>query len=134
VHRWFDVATASVAEFVDLSGQGWRDFESRFATKIFGLFRAPRTAQDEQRGLTRLLLLTRYASHGVWEESRDPSTEAMGIFQRRQQLTKGSRAASSLLADLGAPPVAPRPATEPPRSRPRPSRRDLDAPPEGTVT
>lgn len=100
VHRWFEVPSASVAEFVTLSGEGWRDFEARFATKIFGLFTAARSAEDERRGLTRLLLITRYASHGVWEESRDPTTEAMATFRRRQQLTRSSKAGSSLLAEL----------------------------------
>jgi len=101
VHRWFEVLSPNVAEFAELSVQGWRDFETRFEAKVFGLFQAPRTAEDERKGVTRLLLLTRYASHGVWEASRDPTTEAMQTFQRRQQLTRGSRGASSLLADLG---------------------------------
>lgn len=100
VHRWFEVPSPSVAEFLTLSGEGWRDFEARFATKIFGLFTAARSADDQRRGLTRLLLITRYASHGVWEESRDPTTEAMAAFRRRQQLTRSSKAGSSLLAEL----------------------------------
>ena len=29
---------------------------------------------------SRLLLITRYGDHGVWEASRDPTTEAMQIF------------------------------------------------------
>jgi len=42
-------------------------------------------------------LITRYADHGVWEASRDPTSEAMQIFARRQQLTRRSWAASTLL-------------------------------------
>jgi hypothetical protein len=99
VHRWFDVTATSVAEFIELSGQGWKDFESRFATRIFGLFQTPRSAEDQRHGVTRLLLITRYDSHAVWEASRDPTTEGMAIFQRRQQLTRGSKAASSLWSD-----------------------------------
>jgi hypothetical protein len=99
VHRWFEVNSGSVAQFIELSGQGWKDFESRFATKIFGLFQTPRSAEDQRHGVTRLLLLTRYDSHAVWEASRDPTTEGMTIFQRRQQLTRGSKAASSLWTD-----------------------------------
>lgn len=98
VHRWFEVETANVDEFVDLSGQGWARFETTFDALIYGLFRATPNERDLADGVTRLLLITRYGDHGVWEASRDPTTEAMQIFARRQQLTRRSWAASSLLA------------------------------------
>jgi len=98
VHRWFVVETAAVPEFVELSVQGWRDFEARFETHIFGLFAIDRTAQDRRDGVSRLLLITRYRDHGVWEASRDPSTEAMAAFAKRQRLTRDSWAASTLLS------------------------------------
>ena len=97
VHRWFEIAASAGDEFVKLSGQGWEHFEARFDTRIFGLFRVEQTGADRAAGVMRLLLLTRYRDHGVWEESRDPSTEAMQIFARRQQLTRRSWAASSRL-------------------------------------
>lgn len=97
VHRWFVVETASAEEFVDLSGQGWRRFESQFDARIFGLFRAEPDRHDLADGVTRLLLITRYGDHGVWEASRDPTTEAMQIFARRQRLTRRSWAASTRL-------------------------------------
>lgn len=97
VHRWFVVDTVAADEFINLSGQGWRDFEARFDVRIFGLFRADQTDDDLAEGLTRLLLITRYADHGVWENSRDPTTEAMQIFARRQRLTRRSWAASTRL-------------------------------------
>jgi hypothetical protein len=100
VHRWFEVAARDVPEFVDLSVQGWRDFEVRFDTRIFGLFTAALTATERREGRSRLLLLTRYASHGVWEQSRDPSTEAMAMFRRRQQLTRTSGGSSTTLVPL----------------------------------
>jgi hypothetical protein len=50
------------------------------------------------------LLVTRYASHGVWEDSRDPSTTAMQTFARRAMLTLSTRAASTLL--VTPPPLA----------------------------
>lgn len=81
--------------------EGWRDFEARFETTIFGLFTAAPSAADREAGVTRMLLITRYASHAVWEASRDPSTDAMAAFRRRQQLTRSSRAASTLLANVG---------------------------------
>jgi len=93
VHRWFEVDPGAVDEFVDLSGQGWERFESLFDARIFGLFRAP----DGAGPIARLLLITRYGDHGVWQASRDPSTEAMRIFARRQQLTRRTWAASTLL-------------------------------------
>jgi hypothetical protein len=100
VHRWFVVETAAVGEFLELSGQGWRDFEARFDTQIFGLFTAEPTADEAAAGVTRLLLLTRYGGHGVWEASRDPSTEAMAAFARRRRLTRDTWAASTLLAEV----------------------------------
>jgi hypothetical protein len=100
VHRWFVVETPAVPEFVDLSVQGWRDFEARFDTHIFGLFATERSTQDQKDGVTRLLLITRYRDHGVWEASRDPSTQAMAAFARRQRLTRDSWAASTLLSPI----------------------------------
>jgi hypothetical protein len=97
VHRWFEVEARAADEFVELSGQGWRRFEAQFDTNIFGLFRAALSAADAEAGVQRLLLLTRYADHGVWEASRDPTSEAMQIFARRAQLTRRSWAASTLL-------------------------------------
>ena len=97
VHRWFMVETPAADEFIDLSGQGWRRFEAQFDARIFGLFRAGQSEPDSAEGLTRLLLITCYADHGVWEASRDPTTEAMQIFARRQRLTRRSWAASTRL-------------------------------------
>jgi hypothetical protein len=97
VHRWFEVDAGAADEFVELSGQGWQRFEAQFDTNIFGLFRAEPTAADTDAHVLRLLLLTRYADHGVWEASRDPTSEAMQIFARRAQLTRRSWAASTLL-------------------------------------
>jgi len=103
VHRWFVIDTTSLDEFVALSTEGWKDFEARFDTKIFGLFAAEPSEAERKAGRTRLLLLTRYADHGVWETSRDPSTAAMAAFMRRQKLTRDTWAASTLLAaDQGA--------------------------------
>lgn len=102
VHRWFEIKAENEAEFVRLSAQGWLDFEKRYATNIFGLF--AETASDVKlpAGVMRLLLLTRYADHGVWEASRDPTTDAMAAFQRRGQITIRSRGCSTLLAALPA--------------------------------
>ena len=101
VHRWFEVEAGAVDEFVDLSGQGWERFEALFDARIFGLFRAEVSDADRAAGVARLLLLTRYGDHGVWEASRDPTTEAMQIFARRQQLTRRSWAASTRLITAG---------------------------------
>lgn len=100
VHRWFVVEAKGVPEFLELSMQGWRDFEVRFDTKIFGLFTAERSANDRRSGVTRLLLITRYGDHGVWEKSRDPSTDAMAAFIKRQTLTRDSWAASTLFVPI----------------------------------
>lgn len=97
VHNWFHVDAESTEEFVQLSGEAWVDFEGRFDTTIFGLFTAERSDDDRAQGVQRLLLITRYAGHGVWEESRDPSSAAMKIFARRHELTRHTRACSTLL-------------------------------------
>jgi hypothetical protein len=97
VHRWFEVEAGATDEFVDLSGQGWERFEALFDARIFGLFRADEVNADRAAGVVRLLLITRYGDHGVWEASRDPTTEAMRIFARRQELTRRSWAASTRL-------------------------------------
>jgi hypothetical protein len=101
VHRWFAVKAAAIPEFVELSVLGWRDFETRFETSIYGLLQAERSAEDLKDGLARLLLITRYRDHGVWETSRDPSTDAMAAFARRQKLTRSTWGASSLLLPTG---------------------------------
>lgn len=98
VHRWFTVGAGDVDEFVQLSAEAWPKFEGQFQTVIFGLFTAERTAEAEAAGQTRLLLLTWYKDHGVWETSRDPTTESMQIFLRRQALTRHTQACSTLLA------------------------------------
>lgn len=100
VHRWFVVETLRVPEFLDLSAQGWRDFETRFDARIFGLFAAERTPQDIAQRVTRLLLITRYGDHGVWEKSRDPTSEAMAAFQKRQLMTRDTWGASTLFVPL----------------------------------
>jgi len=97
VHRWFTVAPANVERFVDLSGQARPSFEAGFATNIFGLFRAKDAAPH---GDVRMLLLTRYADHGVWEASRQPSSEAREAFGARHELTTSTIARSSLLLAL----------------------------------
>ena len=97
MHRWFEIEAAAADEFVQLSGQGWERFEATFDARIFGLFRRDQTDAERAAGALRLLLITRYGDHGVWEDSRDPTTEAMQIFARRQQLTRRSWAASSRL-------------------------------------
>jgi hypothetical protein len=97
VHRWFEVNRASVAEFIDLSTQAWPGFEGLFDAQIFGLFEVTSEWDGSPADAHHLLLVTRYASHGVWEDSRDPTTEAMQTFARRAQLTLSTRAASSLL-------------------------------------
>ena len=97
VHRWFEVEAGAADEFIALSGQGWKRFEAQFDTRIFGLFRAAPSPADRDANLQRLLLITRYADHRVWEASRDPTSEAMQIFARRQQLTRRTWAASTLL-------------------------------------
>ena len=104
VHRWFEVDSSTFDEFIALSAEAWPDFEGRFDARIFGLFDLTSARAGDAPGRRHLLLLTRYASHGVWEDSRDPTTAAMQTFARRALLTLSTRAASTLL--VLAPPAA----------------------------
>jgi hypothetical protein len=93
-HRWFDVKTSDIPEFIDRSNSAWPFFEKEFPAKVFGLFRAEQSPQDRRRGVTRMLLNTWYESHAVWESSRKPSSEPTALFKRRAQLTLTTRVAS----------------------------------------
>jgi hypothetical protein len=97
VHRWFTVAPANLETFISLSGQAWPSFEGGFDSNIFGLFRASEPAAN---GDVRMLLLTRYADHGVWEASRQPSATARDAFASRHALTTSTIARSSSLLPL----------------------------------
>ena len=97
VHRWFTVDADNVADFIDLSNRAWKNFESSYDTEIFGLFSAERTAEDVRHGAGRLLLLTYYASHGVWEASRDQTRDPDGLFVKRHALTRSTVGRSSIL-------------------------------------
>jgi hypothetical protein len=97
VHRWFTVDADSVADFVALSNRAWENFEGSYETEIFGLFTAETTAADLRDGTGRLLLLTYYASHGVWENSREQTNDPAGLFVRRHTLTRSTIGRSSRL-------------------------------------
>ena len=62
-----------------------------------GLFFFLCTAQDLRESTGRLLLLTYYASHGVWEESREQTREPNGLFVQRHALTRSTIGRSSIL-------------------------------------
>ena len=96
VHRWFVVDAGREAEFVDLSTRAWIGFEGAYETEIFGLFTAAATEGDLAAGQGRLLLLTWYASHGVWEASREQTVDPEGLFVRRHELTRSTIGRSSL--------------------------------------
>ncbi len=97
VHRWFSVDADSVADFISLSNRAWERFEGSYETEIFGLFTAERTTGDVREGTGRLLLLTYYAGHGVWEQSRDQTRDPGGLFAQRHALTRSTIARSSIL-------------------------------------
>src|SRR3569832_586314 len=88
VHRWITVDADSVGDFVALSNRAWMNFEGSYDTQIFGLFTAEATPADVREGAGRLLLLTWYASHGVWENSREQTRDPEGLFVKRHALTR----------------------------------------------
>jgi hypothetical protein len=96
VHRWFTVDVDRVQDFIDLSGRAWGGFEGEYDSEIFGLFTAAITSADRAAGQARLLLLTWYRDHGVWEASRVQTVDPEGLFQRRHDLTRTTIGRSSL--------------------------------------
>lgn len=101
-HRWFEVKTGDIPEFIDLSNRAWPTFEKEFPALVYGLFRAEASAEDRSPGVTRMLLNTWYESHAVWEASRKPSSEPAAMFARRTQLTLTTRVASLRFTPLTA--------------------------------
>lgn len=96
-HRWFVIAPGDMAEFVRLSLQAWPGFEGGFNTGVYGLFRVERSPEDLRNNEQRMLLMTQYASHGEWENSRSPAPNVRDAFARRQALTRSSWVDSCLL-------------------------------------
>ena len=100
VHRWFTVDSDNAADFVALSGRAWAAFEGNYDTEIFGLFGAETTAEDLRTNAGRLLLLTHYASHAVWEGSREQTRDPQGAFAKRHELTRSTIGRSALVLSL----------------------------------
>lgn len=91
--RWFELAAADWDEFLDLSVTAWPAFEESFDAAILGLFRASDTDPPDATAL----LVTRYASLAVWEESRSVLAARTGSlahsgqrFLRRHEITRRS--------------------------------------------
>jgi hypothetical protein len=97
VHRWFTIDGDKTAEFIDLSNRAWGGFEGSYDTHIFGLFTAAPSDEDHRSGAARLLLLTWYRDHGVWEASREQAADAKSLFAQRHLLTRTTIGRSSLL-------------------------------------
>ena len=91
--RWFDLAAKDWDEFLELSVGAWPAFEESFDANILGLFRAT----DVEEPAAAALLVTRYASLAVWEESRavlaapsGPLAHSGRRFLRRHEITRRS--------------------------------------------
>ena len=97
VHRWFTIDRDRTADFIDLSNRAWGDFEGSFDTEIFGLFTAEPNDEDRKTAAQRLLLLTWYRDHGVWEASREQPRDPNSLFAQRHLLTRSTIGRSSLL-------------------------------------
>ena len=95
VHRWFTIDSERTAEFIDLSNRAWGNFEGAYDTEIFGLFTAEANEEDTRTSAQRLLLLTWYRDHGVWEASREQPREANSLFAQRHVLTRSTIGRSS---------------------------------------
>ncbi len=98
VHRWFTIDGGRTADFIDLSNRAWGGFEGSYDTQIFGLFAADPDEAEQARGEARLLLLTWYRNHGVWEQSREQAHDTKSLFAQRHELTRSTIGRSSVLA------------------------------------
>jgi hypothetical protein len=98
VHRWFCVDGERVDDFVELSNRAWSGFEGAYDTEIFGLFRVEPDKTDLAEGAARLLLLTWYKNHAVWEASREQAHDTKSLFAQRHQLTRTTIGKSSARA------------------------------------
>lgn len=92
--RDLEVSTHDQDELVELSVGAWDSFEAAFDATVLGLFRRSDTTGPE----VRLLLVTRYASLAVWEQSRaavparsGDLAEAGRRFRRRREITRRTR-------------------------------------------
>ena len=96
VHRWFAIDGDRLGDFIDLSNRAWSGFEGSYDTEIFGLFAADESERDVRMGARRLLLLTWYRDHGVWEASREQARDAASLFAQRHLLTRTTIGRSSV--------------------------------------
>ena len=105
VLRHFDVRTAQVDEFVQLSRQAWETFETsdRYRSAPRGLFRERIHEPGHVPAVTRLLLVTWYAGVGSWEESRRFPAAAADHVRRRAELTAGTTAIAARLLPSATP-------------------------------
>ena len=96
VFRSFTIASASEAEFVELSTQAWVTFEDApsYSAEPQGLFR-----EDSDAEQIDMLLVTWYDSLASWQTSRQPAGEARERFARRRELTRSTVALATTLID-----------------------------------
>ena len=66
-HRWYDIAEADLARFLDYSSSTWGNWEGTHDGEVLGLWR---TAVAPAPGLIRMRLMAWYRDLGVWERSR----------------------------------------------------------------
>ena len=70
VHRWLYIDAGQDEKFVKLSLEGWPDLETRYDANVIALCKAHQTEADKKTNTQRMFFLTRYASHGVWQDTR----------------------------------------------------------------
>jgi hypothetical protein len=95
VFRFFGVSNVDVEEVAGLSRKAWETFETsaEYLAEPQGLFRQ----QDQNSEIGSMLLVTWHDGLESWQISRRPAPEAMENFQRRRELTLGTRALATRL-------------------------------------
>jgi len=93
-NRWFNVRLKHVDEFVGMSEAVWPDFESKYETKVVGLWQ---NIFIKDKDLASLLLVVRYPSLAHWQNSRyyyQPSKtkdQFVSAMKNRVQLTQDAK-------------------------------------------
>lgn len=95
VIRWIRMLSADIDEYTRLCVETWPAFEARTRSRCYGVFR-PRTESE----VSKLLMLTWYASLSDWENSRQLNPADSAKWARRSEMERSHWAEAGRLATV----------------------------------
>ncbi len=95
VIRWIRMNDSDVDEYTQLCLETWPAFEAAGNARCYGVFERP-----EEKGISRLLMLTWYASMDAWETSRNLDPADSAKWSRRSEMELSHWADGARLASL----------------------------------